>query len=173
MEHVPLQEQELEPKNESYRSKHFLCPALAGHTVFVVSVRNGSQLTGVPWDLRSAGHTSATHISSLKEILCVFKKNVIDYNTKLNRNRLLIMLSLTSHAYDAGSDSYTAVDGQVTTTEQAAGQASRAVRRVTAAEIRPWLFTRSPRFKHAHPALIMSCIAVVPYLGAPSPHGGR
>ena len=39
----------------------FLCPALAEHTVFVVSVRNGSQLTGVPWDLRLAGHTSATH----------------------------------------------------------------------------------------------------------------
>ena len=27
----------------------------------IVSVRNGSQLTGVPWDLRLAGHTSATH----------------------------------------------------------------------------------------------------------------
>ena len=40
----------------------FLCPALAEHTVFVVAVRNGSQLTGVPWDLRLAGHTSATHI---------------------------------------------------------------------------------------------------------------
>ena len=39
----------------------FLCPALAEHTVFVVSVRNGSQLTGVPWDLRLAGHTIATH----------------------------------------------------------------------------------------------------------------
>ena len=26
-----------------------------------MSVRNGSQLTGVPWDLRLAGHTSATH----------------------------------------------------------------------------------------------------------------
>ena len=39
----------------------FLCPALAEHTVFVVSVRNGSQLTEVPWDLRLAGHTSATH----------------------------------------------------------------------------------------------------------------
>ena len=25
------------------------------------SVRNGSQLTGAPWDLRLAGHTSATH----------------------------------------------------------------------------------------------------------------
>ena len=36
-------------------------PALAEHTVFVVSVRNGSQLTGVPWDLRLAGHTGATH----------------------------------------------------------------------------------------------------------------
>ena len=42
-------------------SETFLCPALAEHTVFVVSVRNGSQLTGVPWDLRLAGHTSATH----------------------------------------------------------------------------------------------------------------
>ena len=39
----------------------FLCPALAEHTVFVVSVRNGSQLTRVTWDLRLAGHTSATH----------------------------------------------------------------------------------------------------------------
>ena len=39
----------------------FLCPALAEHIVFVVFVRNGSQLTGVPWDLRLAGHTSATH----------------------------------------------------------------------------------------------------------------
>ena len=39
----------------------FLCPALTEHTVFVVSVRNGSQLSGVPWDLRLAGHTSATH----------------------------------------------------------------------------------------------------------------
>ena len=46
----------------------FLYPALAEHTVFVVSVRNGSRrvrngshLTGVPWDLRLAGHTSATH----------------------------------------------------------------------------------------------------------------
>ena len=38
-----------------------LCPALAEHTVFVVSVRNGSQLSGVPRDLRLAGHTSATH----------------------------------------------------------------------------------------------------------------
>ena len=37
----------------------FLCPALVEHTVFVVSVRNGSQLTWVPWDLRLAGHTSA------------------------------------------------------------------------------------------------------------------
>ena len=26
-----------------------------------MSVRNGSQLTGVPWDLRLAGPTSATH----------------------------------------------------------------------------------------------------------------
>ena len=26
-----------------------------------MSVRNGSQLTGVPWDLRLTGHTSATH----------------------------------------------------------------------------------------------------------------
>ena len=26
-----------------------------------MSVRNGSQLTEVPWDLRLAGHTSATH----------------------------------------------------------------------------------------------------------------
>ena len=40
---------------------HVFNPALAEHTVFVVSVRNGSQLTGVPWDLRLAGHTSATH----------------------------------------------------------------------------------------------------------------
>ena len=30
-------------------------------TEVVVSVRNGSQLTGVPWELRLAGHTSATH----------------------------------------------------------------------------------------------------------------
>ena len=31
-------------------------------TEVVVSVRNGSQLTGVPWDLRLAGHTSVrTH----------------------------------------------------------------------------------------------------------------
>ena len=30
-------------------------------TEFVVSVRNGSQLTGVPWNLRFAGHMSATH----------------------------------------------------------------------------------------------------------------
>ena len=42
-------------------SNVFLCPALAEHTVFVVSVRNGSHLTGVPWGLRLAGHTSATH----------------------------------------------------------------------------------------------------------------
>ena len=42
-------------------SSAYLCPALAEHSVFVVSVRNGSQLTGVPWDLRLAGHTSATH----------------------------------------------------------------------------------------------------------------
>ena len=39
----------------------FYAPALAEHTVFVVSVRNGSQLTGVLWELRLAGHTSATH----------------------------------------------------------------------------------------------------------------
>ena len=26
-----------------------------------MSVRNGSQLTGLPWNLRLAGHTSATH----------------------------------------------------------------------------------------------------------------
>ena len=26
-----------------------------------MSIRNGSQLTGVPWDLRLVGHTSATH----------------------------------------------------------------------------------------------------------------
>ena len=30
-------------------------------TEVIVSVRNGSQLTGVPWDLCLAGHTSATH----------------------------------------------------------------------------------------------------------------
>ena len=45
-----------------YRSLSlFLCPALAEHTVFGVSVRNGRQLTGVPWDMRLAGHTCATH----------------------------------------------------------------------------------------------------------------
>ena len=43
------------------RNRSYLCPALAEHTAFVVSVRSGSQLTGVPWDLRLAGHTSATH----------------------------------------------------------------------------------------------------------------
>ena len=30
-------------------------------TEVVVSVRDGSQLTGVPWDLRLTGHTSSTH----------------------------------------------------------------------------------------------------------------
>ena len=51
----------------------FLCPALAEHTVFVVSVRNGSQLTGVPCDLRLAGHTSATHTFLVSFIrVCVF-----------------------------------------------------------------------------------------------------
>ena len=39
---------------------------MAEHTVFVVSVRNGSQLTGVPWDLCLAGHTSATHTHAIK-----------------------------------------------------------------------------------------------------------
>ena len=54
--------------NRNFVKSGFLCPALAEHTVFVVSVRNGSrrvrngsQLTGVLWDLRLAGHTSATH----------------------------------------------------------------------------------------------------------------
>ena len=31
-----------------------------------MSVRNGSQLTGVPWDLRLAGHMSATHTAYLE-----------------------------------------------------------------------------------------------------------
>ena len=52
-------------------SAHFLCPALAEHPVFVVSVRNGSQLTGAPWDLRLAGHTRAyAHISSFLIMSC-------------------------------------------------------------------------------------------------------
>ena len=37
-------------------------------TEVVVSVRNGSQLTGVPWDLRLAGHTSATHTFLVSDI---------------------------------------------------------------------------------------------------------
>ena len=51
-----------------------LCPALAEHIVFVVSVPNGSQLTGVPWDLRLAGHTSATHTFLVSFVLSILSR---------------------------------------------------------------------------------------------------
>ena len=62
----------------------FLCPALAEHTVFVVPVRNGSQLTGVPWDLRLAGHTSATHTFLVGFVLKYVDDMIISYANKLH-----------------------------------------------------------------------------------------
>ena len=53
--------------------RSILFPSCPFATEVVVSVRNGSQLTGVPWDLRLAGHTSATHkfLVSPKTLLIV------------------------------------------------------------------------------------------------------
>ena len=49
----------------------FLCPAFTEHTVFIVSVRNGMGVHGVPWDLCLAGHMSATHTFL---VVHIFKK---------------------------------------------------------------------------------------------------
>ena len=59
-----------------------------------MSVRNGSQLTGVPWDLHLAGHSSATH-TFLVSFLFGSTKNVVQ-QTKTNDELVFLLFRVTS-----------------------------------------------------------------------------